>query len=51
MSDHLDATAPLRHLVKTMLHKGRSVADNARRLRWKRKRPTAAAPPTPEAAL
>lgn len=34
-----DHNAPLRHLVKQVLHKDRSVADNVRRLRFKRRRP------------
>jgi hypothetical protein len=31
-------TAPLRHLVKQVLHPGRTLADNVRRLRWKRRK-------------
>ena len=34
----LDHNAPLRELVKARLHAGRTVADNARRLRWKRRK-------------
>jgi hypothetical protein len=37
-----DQNAPLRHLVKVTLHKGRSVRANVVRLRYKRKRPAAA---------
>jgi hypothetical protein len=31
-------TAPLRHLVKRVLHPGRTLADNVIRLRWKRRK-------------
>lgn len=53
MSTHLDHVAPLRHLVKQVLHKDRTLADNVRRLRWRRKRPpqefaAPAATPAPE---
>lgn len=39
-------TAPLRWLVKTKLHGGRTLRENVIRLRWKRRKPA-----TQEAAL
>jgi hypothetical protein len=42
-------TAPLRWLARTKLHAGRSLADNVRRLRWRRRRAPVATPPTTEA--
>lgn len=40
-------TAPLWALVKGRLHQGRSLADNVKRLRWRRKRPAKPAEPDP----
>ncbi len=34
----LSHTAPLRHLVKQVLHKDRTLAEQVRRLRWKRRK-------------
>jgi hypothetical protein len=51
MTDSTDTfhTAPLRWLARTKLYAGRSLADNVRRLRWRRRRVPVATPPTTEA--
>jgi hypothetical protein len=36
--DPLFHTAPLRHLVKHVLHPGRTLADQVKRLRYKRRK-------------
>lgn len=41
-------TAPLKQLVQRM-HGGRSLADNVRRLRWRRRKAPVATPGTPPA--
>lgn len=38
---HLTHEAPLTWLVREKLHKGRTLTDNVKRLRWRRKRPAA----------
>lgn len=38
---HPDPLGPVKWLVKRVLHKDRNLADNVRRLRWKRTRPPA----------
>lgn len=38
MSKRLDHNAPLRHLVKQVLHKDRDLRANVVRLRWRRKK-------------
>jgi hypothetical protein len=50
MTDSTDTfhTAPLRWLARTKLHAGRSLADNVRRLRWRRRRAPATVPATPD---
>ena len=44
-SAHLFHTAPLRHLVKQVLHKGRTLESNVTRLRWRRRKARVTEPP------
>jgi len=46
MSAHTDHMAPLRALVKGLLHRDRDLHANVIRLRWRRKRKSAEALPT-----
>lgn len=41
-SPHMDHDSPIRHLVTQVLHKGTTLADRVRKLRWKRRRPVEA---------
>jgi hypothetical protein len=46
-TDPYDHMAPVRQLVKSRLHKGTTLSDRVRKLRWRRRKPMAVAGPVP----